>query len=128
MKATARQTSLKTTTDLVRAMDNQRPVTLTYTKKDGTETVRTIEIFEFRTTKQGDVILRAMDRQSGEARTFLISAIRTYTVHSGTYQVEIPDTETPTPPAPRTVAALVAFEIARDERPATTAAHFAPAA
>ncbi|MBM9510042.1 WYL domain-containing protein [Actinacidiphila acididurans] len=128
MKATARQTSLKTTTDLVRAMDNRRPVTITYTKQDGTETVRTVETFEIRTTKQGAVILRAMDRQSGEARTFTVSSIRAYTVHSGTYQVELPDTETPARPAPRTVAALVAFEIARDERPATTAAHFAPAA
>lgn len=126
MKITARQTSEKTTADLERAMDNQRPVTITYTKQDGTVTVRTVEPYEVRTTRQGRVMMRAMDRQSGEARTFLIAGISAYTVHRGTYQVERPDTETPAQPAPRTVAALAAFEIARDERP--TVRSLAPAA
>jgi predicted DNA-binding transcriptional regulator YafY len=117
MKFTARQTSEKTTADLERSMDQRRPVTITYTKQDGTETLRTVEVYEVRTTKKGHLMLRAMDRQSGQARTFLIGAISAYTIHRGAFHLERPATETPAQPAPRTVAALTAFEIARDERP-----------
>jgi predicted DNA-binding transcriptional regulator YafY len=120
MRTTANQTTTRTLTDLNTALDRQRPVTLTYVKKNGEITVRTVEIFEIRTTKKGAIILRGMDRQSGEARTFIPTSITAYTVHRGTYQVPVPTEETPAPvPAPRTPAAYVAYEIARDERPRT---------
>lgn len=114
MKHTSRQTSEKTTADMYRAMDARRPVTLTYTKADGTETVRTIEIFDIRTTKAGAVIIKAMDRQSGESRTWRIDRIQAYTLHRGTYQVERP--EDPTTPAFRQADDLTAYEIGRDDR------------
>ncbi len=94
MKHTSRQTSEQTTADMYRALDARRPVTLTYTKKDGTETVRTVEIYDIRTPKAGHVMLRAMDRQTGEARSFLIAGIRTYTIHRGTYQIARPEDAT----------------------------------
>lgn len=120
MNANARNTPRRTLADMGRALDNQRPVTLTYVKKNGETTLRTVELFEIRTTKAGDIILRGMDRQSREARTFLVSGITAYTVHRGTYQVPVPTDETPAPvAAPRTPAAYVAYEIARDERPRT---------
>jgi predicted DNA-binding transcriptional regulator YafY len=103
-------------------------VTITYVKADGSETIRTIEIREVKTTKAGDVILRAADRQSGELRTFRADRIQAYTIHRTAYTVVLPVTDHPTVPvAPTTVAALIAFEIARDER-ATTARRYAPAA
>jgi predicted DNA-binding transcriptional regulator YafY len=126
VKLTARQTSSRTTADLYRAMDRQHPVTITYTKADGTETLRTIEIYDIRTTAKGDTILKAMDRTTGESRTFRIDRLVAYTVHRTAYVVPR-DQPTTAPAAPATVAAMVAYEIARDERPAT-ARRFAPAA
>lgn len=113
MKHTSHQLSETTTADMYRALDAHRPVTITYTKKDGTETVRTIEIYDIRTTKTGAVMLRAMDRQSGEARSFLITGIRTYTLHRGTYQID--REEDVTVPVFRTETALTDYEIGRDD-------------
>lgn len=126
MKLTAHQTTSRTITDLCRAQDRRQPVTITYTKADGSETIRTIEIYDLRTTKAGDVIVKAMDRQSGESRTFRVDRIRSYTRHTGaTYQVERPVADTPAVPAPATVSELIARELDRDEpRPA----HYRPAA
>lgn len=122
MKHTARQLSETTIADMYRAMDAGRPVTITYRKKDGTLTVRTIEIVQIRTTATGAVMLRAMDRQSREARTFLITGIVSYTIHRGTYQVERPTDEQAAPaPVFRTPDELTAYEIARDDRECWTA-------
>jgi predicted DNA-binding transcriptional regulator YafY len=128
MKLTKNQTEQATLTALLRAADRRHPVTITYTKADGTTTVRTIEIAECRTTKQGAIILRAADRQSGELRTWRLDRIQAYTIHRTAYTVTLPDAEHPAPalPAPTTPAALVAYEIARDERP--TARQYAPTA
>lgn len=115
MKHTARQLSETTITDLYRAMDRQNPVTITYVKADGTTTVRTIEIYDIRTTKAGDVIVKAMDRQSGESRTFRVDRLISYTVHRTAYVIDRPADETPAP-VPATVAELTAYEIARDDR------------
>lgn len=57
------------------------PVTITYTKADGTETVRTIEPVALRLTKAGDTVIKAMDRDSGEARTFRLDRVSRYTLH-----------------------------------------------
>jgi predicted DNA-binding transcriptional regulator YafY len=125
MKHTSRQTTHHTLADLYRAHDNRRPVTITYLKEEKddtgkrtgrlTETIRTIEIDEIRTTKAGHVTLRAADRQSGEMRTWRLDRIQTYTVHRGTYQVELPDTEHPAPPVFHTEHELTAYEIARED-------------
>jgi predicted DNA-binding transcriptional regulator YafY len=127
MKLTKNQSDSRTLADMYRALDRQHPATITYIKADGSQTVRTIEIAEVRTTKAGDIILRAADRTSGELRTFRADRIKAYTIHRTTYLVDLPHAETrPAPVAPTTQAALTAFEIARDERPTTR--HLAPAA
>ncbi|MEU2510538.1 WYL domain-containing protein [Streptomyces syringium] len=118
MKLTARQTTTATLTDLSRAMDRRQPVTITYTKADGTETIRTIEIYDIRTTKAGDVIVKAMDRQSFDSRTFRVDRLISYTAHRTVFVLERPTTTH----APvelvsiNTPDALVAREIARDDR------------
>jgi hypothetical protein len=66
---------------IVDAMRLQRPVTLTYVKADGTETVRTVEPFALDRNKDGEWYVRAMDRQSKEARTWRLDRIVFYTVH-----------------------------------------------
>lgn len=120
MRITANQTTETTLTALLRALDKRQPVTITYVKKDGTTTVRTVELFEIRTTKAGAVLLRGMDRQTGEARSFLLAGLISYTVHRTAYTVPVPADETPAPVvAPATTAALVAFELGRDDRPTT---------
>lgn len=120
MKLTACQTSAATLADLSRAMDRRQPVTITYTKADGTETVRTIEIYDIRTTKVGDLILKAMDRQSGDSRTFRVDRISTYTLHRTGYTLDRPATE----PKEISVEAIavhtpddvICRELARDDR------------
>lgn len=115
MKHTNRQLSEATIADMYRAMDRRHPVTITYTKADGSTTVRTIEPYEIRTTKAGDIIVKAMDRQSGESRTFRTDRVVSYTVHRTAFLVERPDAGQ-APVTPRTAAGLTAYEIARDDR------------
>lgn len=106
----------RTLTRLIKAMDRQHPVTIAYVKADGTETVRTIEIYEVLTTKAGDVIAKAMDRETGERRTWRLDRIRSYSVHRTAYLIQRPADE---PVAPVVITApweLTAREIARDDR------------
>ncbi|MFD8866042.1 WYL domain-containing protein [Streptomyces sp. NPDC059590] len=119
MRLTNRQTTTRTLTDLNRAWDRHHPVTITYTKADGTETIRTIEIYDIRTTSKGDVIVKAMDRQSGESRTFRVDRIHAYTIHRTAYVIE-----RPTPTAAdlgirvtvNTPNELICRELAREDR------------
>lgn len=83
-----------TATRLAKAARREQPVTISYTKADGTETVRTIEPTGLRTTQAGGVIVKAMDRDSGEARTFRLNRISFYTVHRTRRTVR---TEAPAP-------------------------------
>jgi predicted DNA-binding transcriptional regulator YafY len=129
MRITANQTTEQTLTALLRAADRHHPVTITYTKADGTETLRTIEIHDVRTTKAGHVILRAADRQTGEMRTWRLDRIRAYSIHRTAYLLPVPADEAPAPTVvPATPAALVAFELGRDDRLTTTRARLAHAA
>lgn len=66
---------------LHKAVRREQPVTVTYTRADGEETVRTIEPTSLSTTKAGAVVVKAMDRKSGEARSFRLDRVSTYTVH-----------------------------------------------
>ncbi|WP_171908283.1 WYL domain-containing protein [Streptomyces niveus] len=119
MKATAKQTTTKTLADLYTAADRQHPVTITYTKADGTETLRTIEIYDIHTTKAGDIVLKAMDRETGESRTWRLDRISAYTVHRTAYLVPRPAAADGQPrvaaPAARVPAAVIGREIARDD-------------
>lgn len=113
MKLTKNQTSEQTTADMYRAMDRKHPVTLTYTKADGSETIRTVEIYAVQTTSKGHVIVKAMDRQSGEARTFRIDRIVAHSTHRTAYVIARPVDETA--PVFRTETALTDYEIGRDD-------------
>lgn len=89
MRHTANETQHQTLTRLITALDRRQPVTITYVKADGTTTVRTIEIFDIVVSAAGDILLKAMDRETGEARSFRLDADRliSYTVHRTAYTV-----------------------------------------
>ncbi|MET7944272.1 WYL domain-containing protein [Streptomyces sp. NPDC005302] len=93
MKHTANETSTTTLTRLIKALDAKHPVTITYVKADGTQTIRTIEIADIIVTAAGDIVLRAMDRETSEMRSFRIDRIQTYTVHRTEYTVARPAAE-----------------------------------
>ncbi|WP_329492429.1 WYL domain-containing protein (plasmid) [Kitasatospora sp. NBC_01246] len=99
IKATTTNTAA-TTTRLIRAMDRQHPVTITYTDRDGAVTVRTIEIYDFEISQAGDIRALAMDRGTGEKRGFRIDRISATTVHRTRYLVAREDS-TPARPTLR---------------------------
>lgn len=128
MKITATETQATTLTRLLAAADRQHPVTITYLKEEKDEagrktgrlieTLRTIEIYDVITTKAGNITVKAMDRTSGESRTFRLDRIQAYTVHRTAYTVarpardNAPTTVTPVASSPATV---IGREIARDD-------------
>lgn len=83
-----------TAAKLHKTVQREQPVTITYVKADGEETVRTIEPTGLSLTKAGDVIVKALDRKSGEKRSFRLDRVRTYTVHRTRRTVR---TEAPAP-------------------------------
>jgi predicted DNA-binding transcriptional regulator YafY len=95
MRHTSRETSTTTLTRLIKAMDRQHPVTLAYLKEEKdeagkktgalVETVRTVEIFDVVISQAGDILIKAMDRSTGEARSFRLDRIRTYSIHRTRY-------------------------------------------
>jgi predicted DNA-binding transcriptional regulator YafY len=100
MRHTARETTTQTLTRLIKAADRQHPVTLAYLKEEKdengkrtgrlVETVRTVEIYDFTVTAAGDIVIKAMDRSTGEARSFRLDRIRTYSIHRTRYLVARP--------------------------------------
>lgn len=86
---------------IVSAMRKQRPITVTYTKADGSETVRTVEPYMITRSKAGDWYVKAMDRQSGQARSWRLDRIVFYTVHRTSFLLPpyVP-TSTPAPVEP----------------------------
>ncbi|MFI2620426.1 WYL domain-containing protein [Streptomyces sp. NPDC018584] len=119
MKHTATQTVTKTLTDLYRALDRQHSITITYADADGTETIRTIEPWDIRTTKSGRIQLRAGCRLRGDARSFYIDQIRAYTVHRIGFVIDRPEATTPAGRiiGVRSTAQLIARELGRDYLP-----------
>ncbi|MFI0596536.1 WYL domain-containing protein [Streptomyces griseus] len=117
MKRTAGQTSTRTLADLIRAMDGQRAVTITYrdSDSDSEESVRTIEIHGIRTTSKGRIVIHAMCRMRGEKRTFHPERIVSYTVHRGIrFVLEAPSAEAPHAHAARSEAEFILVELERD--------------
>ncbi|MCZ4098089.1 WYL domain-containing protein [Streptomyces sp. H39-C1] len=113
MKRTARQASTRTLADLIRAMDGQRAVTITYAKADGEASVRTIEIYDICTTSAGRILICAMDRLRGERRTFHPEQIESYTVHRIRCEMTAPSGEMSSHAA-KTVGRFIALELNRD--------------
>lgn len=96
MYRTATETTTRTLTRLIAAWDRRHPVTITYTKADGSETIRTIEVYDVTTSAAGDLLVKAMDRETREQRTFRLDRLVSYTVHRGaSYQVPRDTTDTP---------------------------------
>ena len=120
MFTTATETTARTTTRLIKAMDSQHPVTITYTKADGSETIRTIEIYDIKVTKAGDTLLLTMDRESGEKRSFRVDRIQAYTVHRTAYTV--PRETTTTAPAGHGLRSAALVLAPHPLAPAVTAA------
>lgn len=88
---------------LHKAVRKEQPATVSYVKADGEETVRTIEPRSLKVTKSGDVIVKAVDRKSGEHRTFRTDRVTAYTVHRTRFIVR---TEKPAPAKTELVAAF----------------------
>ncbi|MCZ4509974.1 WYL domain-containing protein [Streptomyces sp. ActVer] len=95
MRRTANETSTQTLTRLIKALDAKHPVTITYVKADGTTTVRTVEAYDIVVTAAGDIVLKAMDRETGEARSFRLDRLVSYTIHRTAYAVARPAADEP---------------------------------
>lgn len=74
------------------------PVTITYTRQDGTQTVRTIEVYEFTRNKAGDRYVKAMvrasrtdDNPAGELRSFRLDRVDAITIHRTRFQLTVPE-------------------------------------
>jgi predicted DNA-binding transcriptional regulator YafY len=119
VKLTARQTQTKTLADLYRAIDRATVVTITYVDADGTETIRSVEPWDIRTTKNGRIQLRAGCRLRGDARSFYVDTIRSYTLHRMGFVLERPEATTPAGYAivARSEQQLIARELGRDYLP-----------
>jgi hypothetical protein len=137
VKHTARQTSTRTLTDFLRALDRKHAVTITVLTEEkddngrvikdtdpqtGAKTarlivsVRTVEVFDVTTTKDGNILIEAMDREAAEPRRFRLDRVLTYTLSRSAFQVERPteDATTVEPPVFTTADDIIAFELARD--------------
>jgi predicted DNA-binding transcriptional regulator YafY len=100
MRHTSRETSTTTLTRLIKALDRQHPVSITALKEEKDEagkktgrlieTTRTIEIFNIIVTDAGHIVLRAMDRQTGEMRSFRLDRLISYSIHRTRYLVARP--------------------------------------
>lgn len=100
MRHTKNETVAQTLTRLITSLDKTQPVTITYLKeeKDDTghrtgrlvETVRTIEIQDFVISQAGDILIKALDRETGEMRSWRLDRLVSYTVHRTAYTVEAP--------------------------------------
>jgi predicted DNA-binding transcriptional regulator YafY len=100
MKRTANETSTTTLTRLIKALDAKHPVTVSYLKEEKddagrktgrlVETVRTLEIYDVVVSNAGDILLKAMDRETGESRSFRLDRIESYSIHRSAYTVARP--------------------------------------
>jgi predicted DNA-binding transcriptional regulator YafY len=120
MRITSQQQTTKTLADLYRALDHQHAVTITYLDEDGTETIRTIEPWDIRTTKTGRIQLLAGCRLRGDARSFYVDQITAYTTHRIAFVLDRPEATTPAGRGivVRSEKQLIARELGRDYLPA----------
>ena len=120
MKHTHTQTRTKTLADLYRAIDHQHAITITYVDETGDTTIRTIEPYDIRTTKNGSIRAHAMCRLRGDARSFDISRIVSYTCHRIAFVLDRPQATAPAGHGivVRSANQLIARELGRDYLPA----------
>jgi len=72
-----------TLTKIEKALDNGRPVRIAYVKPDGERSQRTLEVYEIKISKAGDVYVRALDKNKGASRSFRIDRIVSATIQRG---------------------------------------------
>lgn len=120
MRITANQARTKTLADLYRAIDRQHAVTITYVDEAGDITIRTVEPYDIRTTKNGSIRVHAMCRLRGDARSFDVARIVSYTCHRIAFVLGRPEATTPASKAivVRSERQLIARELGRDYLPA----------
>lgn len=75
---------------IVSAAKRRHPVTISYTRADGTTSVRTIEVYAADRSKAGNRYFKAMDRETGESRSWRLDRISAYTVHRTAFLIERP--------------------------------------
>lgn len=95
---------------LVKAAKRSHPVTVTYTRQDGTETVRTIEVYQLTRSKAGDRYAKAMvrtDDPAGELRSFRLDRISALTVHRTAYKLTVPEPKSVQRPVIRPAAEIL---------------------
>lgn len=100
MRHTKNETTTQTLTRLITALDRQQPTTITYLKEEKDdagrktgqliEIVRTIEIHNVFVSQAGDILVRALDRETGEIRSFRVDRIQAYTIHRTAYLIPAP--------------------------------------
>lgn len=104
MRHTKNETQHQTLTRLIKALDRQHPVTIHYLKEEDdagkktgrlVETLRTVEIYDFYVSNAGDILAKAMDRETGERRDFRIDRLISYTIHRTAYLVPRPTVDEP---------------------------------
>lgn len=80
---------------MIKAMRLRRAVTISYTRENGSTTVRTIEPYMITRNKNGDPYVRVMDRESKESRSFRLDRIGAYTVHGNKsrHTLEVPESK-----------------------------------
>lgn len=100
MRHTKNETQHQTLTRLIKALDANHPVTISYLKEEKdengkktgrlVETVRTIEVYDLVVTNSGEILIKAMDRETGESRSFRVDRITAYSIHRTAYVIERP--------------------------------------
>jgi len=95
MRHTKNETQHQSLTRLITALDAKRPVTVTYVKADETTTVRTLELYDIVVSAAGDIVLKAMDRETGESRSWRLDRLVSYTIHRTQYLIERPAADEP---------------------------------
>jgi len=77
-------------TVIERAIAKQHPVTISYVTASGRNVVRTVEPYRISVSAAGDVLVKTMDRESGDYRRFRLDRITHYTVHRTYFSIKNP--------------------------------------
>lgn len=90
------------TGDLRTAAVRNLPVTITYVTDDNRTVVRTVEPYgEWIKTQAGNYLIRSMDRESGQPRSWRVDRVLSYTLHRrGHASLSRPLPASPLPPVP----------------------------
>lgn len=119
MRITKNQTTTRTLTDLCRSIKRSHAVTVTFVDEAGEATIRTIEPYDIRTTKSGRIRVHAMCRLRGDARSFDVARIVSYTCHQMAFVLDRPEATAPAGKGivDRSEKQLIARELGRDYLP-----------